>query len=233
VEHPVFGPIEWDEHGERWIGRVEIDFFLTYDMAAEAKAEELGLDVWWGPRGSGHTQVEFELWLVGSGRSGPSTRQEEVFRDFLNHRDEICQRVADAIYDLYRASWGVFRAEAKSGGQGLYYSEILIPELSDREGLKAVIRLDGVTVVDFPEDDVAVLGFGFDCTWDIEHGLGVLVRGRQVVRIGESAITWSELFGCPKERPLEPVTQDQIEAQRRIAAIKKSGGDPNSALAGH
>jgi internalin A len=230
VEHPVFGPIEWDEDGEKWIGRVEVDFFLTYDMVAEAEAEELGLDAWWGPRGSGHSQGEFDLRLVGSGRSGPSTRQEKVFLDFLDHRNEICQRVADAIYDLYRASWGHFRARAKSGGEGVYYDEILIPELSDREGLKVVIRLHSVTVVDFLEDDVAVLGFGFDCTWDFEHGLGVQVRGRQVVRIGESADTWSELSGCPKDRPLERVTQDQIEAQRRIAAIKKSGGDPSSAI---
>ena len=195
---------------------------LSYDKAAEAEAEKLGLNVWWGPSERRYEKGEFELWLLGSDRSGPSTRQEEVFLNFLDNRDEICNRVADAIYDFYRASWGSMRGVAKPGAEKVYYDEILIPELPDRDGLKNVIMLNGVTVIDFPEDDVAVLGFSFECTWDIEHGLGVLVRGSKVVKIADSEITWN-IDWCPEERPLEPVTQGEIEIQRRIAAIRKSG----------
>ena len=145
-----------------------------------------------------------------------------MFLSFLDNRDEICNRVADAIYDFYRASWGEMRGVAKPEAEKVYYDEVLIPELSDRDGLKNVIMLNGVTVIDFPEDDVAVIGFRFECTWDIEHGLGVLVRGGKVVKIADSEITWN-VDWCPKVRALESVTKDQIEIQRRIAAARKSG----------
>jgi Domain of unknown function (DUF6985)/Leucine Rich repeat len=222
MNHRVFGRIKWDKEMARWTGQVKVDFFSSYDKAAEGEAEKLGLNVWWGPAERRHDKGEFELWLLGSGRSGPSTRQEEVFLSFLDNRDEICGRVADAIYDFYRASWGSMRGVAKPGAEKVYYDEVLIPELSDRDGLKNVIMLNGVTVIDFPEDDVAVVGFRFECTWDIEHGLGVLVRGGKVVKIADSEITWN-VDWCPKELALEPVTKDQIEIQRRIAAVRKSG----------
>jgi hypothetical protein len=222
MNHRVFGRIKWNKEMAKWTGQVKVDFFSSHDKSAEAEAAKLGLNVWWGTSERRYEKGEFELCLLGSDRSGPSRRQEEEFLSFLDNRDEICIRVADSIYDFYRASWGSMRAVAKPGAEKVYYDEILIPELPDRDGLKNVILLDGVTVIDFPEDNVAFLGFSFECTWDIEHGLGVLVRGGKVVKIADSEITWN-VHWCPQERPPEPVTQDEIEIQRRIAAARKSG----------
>jgi hypothetical protein len=63
MNHRVFGRIMWDKHMERWTGEVKVDFFSSYDKAAEAEAEKLGLDVWWGPFESRYEQGECALWL--------------------------------------------------------------------------------------------------------------------------------------------------------------------------
>jgi hypothetical protein len=117
MEHRIFGPIESDESDEgvhRWTGRVEVLFFSTYDMAAAYEAEELRRGVWSGPHAGAYSTGEFDLWLISPGpaRGEPSRRQEKAFLDFLGHRDEICNRVVDAIYGHYRCHWGDWREPA-------------------------------------------------------------------------------------------------------------------------
>jgi hypothetical protein len=55
-----------------------------------------------------------------------------------------------------------------------------------------VIRLQGLHVIDRAGRDLAAIGFCFACSWDLEHGLGVLVHGEKIVRVADNSITWSE-----------------------------------------
>jgi hypothetical protein len=189
MEHRIFGPIERDEFIERWTGRVRLDFFSDYDEHAYHRAARLGLAYPRSPSREDPQAGEFELKLIGPALGEPSQRQEDAFLDFLDHRDEVCNRVVDAIYDHYRCHWGDWREPAKPGAEGPDYKELLIPELSSRDGLKDVIRLAALSVIDYLEDEMGVLGFCFSCSWDGEHGLGVLVRDGEVIEIGENEIT--------------------------------------------
>jgi hypothetical protein len=224
MEHRIFGPIERDEFFQRWTGRVRLDFFADYAQRAYTRAEKRDLGNRGSSPGESDRADEFELMLIGPDRgSKPSRRQEEAFRDFLDHRDEVCNRVADAIYDHYRCHWGDWREPAEPGAKGPYYYEVLIPELSSREGLKDVIRLNSVSVIDYPGIKLGVLGFCFSCTWDGEHGLGVLVRDGEVIEIGENDITWRVPPSAGEYRP-KPPTKRQLALQSGIAAVKKLGG---------
>jgi hypothetical protein len=228
MEHRVFGPIERNAPGDfsQWTGRVRLDFFSAYKERAYIRAEKLEPADRQLPPDDVDGAGEFELKLIDPTRGWghiPSRRQEEAFRDFLGRRDEVCNRVADAIYDHYRCHWGDWRGPAKPGAEGPYYDEILIPELSSRDGLKDVIRLNSVSVLDYPGIAMAVLGFCFSCTWDGEHGLGVLVRDGEVIEIGENDLTWRGPPSAGEYRP-KPATKRQIPMQYGVAAVKKLGG---------
>ena len=38
--------------------------------------------------------------------------------------------------------------------------------------------------------DTAKIGFQFSCSWDMEHGLGVMTRKDKVVKIGEAEVAF-------------------------------------------
>lgn len=224
MQHRIFGPIEWDESFERWTGRVRVDSFSDYDQRARARAKGPGPADRRSPPSEENRAGEFELKLINPARGGePSRKQEEAFLNFLDHKDDVCSRVADAIYDHYRCHWGDWREPARPGASRGYEDEVMIPELSSRDGLKDVIRLLFVSVIDYPGIKKAVLGFCFSCSWDGEHGLGVLVRDGQVIEIGENDLTWRGPPSAGEYRP-KPPTKRQLAMQCGIAAVKKLGG---------
>jgi formylglycine-generating enzyme required for sulfatase activity len=224
MEHRTFGPIEWDGVFERWTGRVRLDFFSDYSQLAYFRAEKREPANRRSTPGEDDRAGEFELRLIGPARGAePSRRQEKAFLHFLDHRDEVCNQVVDAIYDHYRCHWGDWREPADPGAEGPYYHELLIPELSSRDGLKDVISLSCLSVLDDPWDAVAVLGFCFSCTWERLDGLGVLVRDGEVILIGEDDVTWRLPPRGDGWRP-KAATNRRLAIQCGIAAVKKLGG---------
>jgi hypothetical protein len=220
MQHPVFGRIEWLEGMGQWTGHAQLDFFSAYDMSAEAAcAERTGGTKQRTIRDESLPNNAIELTLIMPGRNEPTARQERAYLDLLGDHERICNRVVDAIFDIYRGNWGQWRSPAEPGREEFYADEILIPELTDRDGLKALIALQMLSVFDHR----GILGFCFGCTWDPEHGLGVLVREGKVIEVGENDITWSPTSSGPERLPEAP-TDQQIALQRGIAAVAKLGG---------
>jgi hypothetical protein len=224
MNHPVFGTIEWDS--ESWTGAIQLGFFSAYDTAVTVKSAERKGEPDRG-EASEHLQKRaiFELRVIREDGTEPSLWQEQAYLQLLDDRDAICNAVVDAIFDHYQSNWGHWRATAPLRKEARDAADLLVPELHTRDDLKGVIRLIALHVLDFPSDDHPLLGFCFECTWDVEHGLGVLVHGGKVVETGESQITWSapEFAGQWGFSP-RPPTQEQQDEQRGIAAIKKLGG---------
>jgi internalin A len=225
MEHPVFGRIDWQAGMGQWIGRVQLDFFAEYDtVAAASVAERLGVANWQRAPDHRYQHGDFELRLMSRDGREPSVWQQRALLHFLDNRDMICNVVVQAIFDHYQGNWGRWRGIAEPGIEERYADDLLVPELPSRDGLRRLIRLDALHVLDFPKNDLALMGFCFDCSWDVEHGLGVLVRGGSFVEIGENDITWSAPeFAGQRGSPGAP-TKQQIDEQHGIAAIKKLGG---------
>lgn len=59
-----------------------------------------------------------------------------------------------------------------------------MPSLVDLNDLKKYMGLSQVYLHDEEKDGVGYIGFEFGCTWDTEHGLGVLLHKDQVIEIG-------------------------------------------------
>jgi hypothetical protein len=62
----------------------------------------------------------------------------------------------------------------------------LMPAVRSPEDFRPLIGLRAVHVHPLTKDGIPYLGFELDCTWDDEHGLGVLMHGTRVVEIGEA-----------------------------------------------
>ena len=60
----------------------------------------------------------------------------------------------------------------------------LMPDIKSVEDLRALIGLSSVNVHQVQKDGIPYAGFEFGCTWDEEHGLGVLMHGTRTVEIG-------------------------------------------------
>jgi hypothetical protein len=60
----------------------------------------------------------------------------------------------------------------------------LMPNIKSPEDLRGLIGLYSVNVHPVQKDGMPYVGFEFGCTWDREHGLGILMHGTRTVEIG-------------------------------------------------
>jgi hypothetical protein len=60
----------------------------------------------------------------------------------------------------------------------------LMPEISSIEDYKEHIGLSFLHVMDSEKDGFAYYGFEMDCSWDDEHGVGVMMHKDKVIAVG-------------------------------------------------
>jgi hypothetical protein len=58
------------------------------------------------------------------------------------------------------------------------------PKISNEDDLKRNTGLHGITIHQINKNGVPYIGYEFGCTWEEEHGLGVLMHGTRLVEIG-------------------------------------------------
>jgi hypothetical protein len=59
-----------------------------------------------------------------------------------------------------------------------------MPDVSRTEEFRPLIGLHIVHFVPLLKEGLPYVGYEFGCTWDGEHGLGVLMHGNRVVEVG-------------------------------------------------
>lgn len=61
-----------------------------------------------------------------------------------------------------------------------------LPDISSIDEFKNYIGLSIVHIMTSEKDSLAYVGFEFGCTWDEEHGLGVMTHKNRVVSLGQA-----------------------------------------------
>jgi hypothetical protein len=69
-----------------------------------------------------------------------------------------------------------------------------MPVVKESRQLKKLMELGGVHVLNLARDGKAYVGFSFACSWDDEHGLGVLTHGERIVLVGEADVSFDEQY---------------------------------------
>ncbi|MCE9658374.1 MAG: hypothetical protein K8R60_07425 [Burkholderiales bacterium] len=59
-----------------------------------------------------------------------------------------------------------------------------LPDVNDVQGFRHLIGLHCIHVHPLEADGMPYAGYELGCTWDAEHGLGVLMHGTKVLEIG-------------------------------------------------
>jgi len=60
----------------------------------------------------------------------------------------------------------------------------LMPDIKSVGDFRDLIGLQAINIHQVEKDGIPYAGFEFGCTWDEEHGLGVLMHGTRTVEIG-------------------------------------------------
>jgi hypothetical protein len=60
----------------------------------------------------------------------------------------------------------------------------LMPDIKSVEDFRGLIGLHAINIHQVKRDGIPYVGFEFGCTWDEEHGLGILMHGTRTVEIG-------------------------------------------------
>jgi hypothetical protein len=62
--------------------------------------------------------------------------------------------------------------------------DTFMPAVCAPDGFRNLIGLHSVNLHQLAKDGLPYLGFEFGCTWDEEHGLGILMHGTRLVQAG-------------------------------------------------
>jgi hypothetical protein len=118
---------------------------------------------------------------AADGAVGPTEVQAAAFEYLLANQAAIRDTLVAAIVEDYP----ILRANVLAGG---LVEPADVPELTSPDDLKTRVGLAIVHILTTATDGVAYTGFEFGCTWDDEHGLGVMTHRGRVVEFPENGV---------------------------------------------
>jgi hypothetical protein len=111
------------------------------------------------------------------GEQSPLTEQELANVQWcLDHEAEVASAVLKGLLAAYPGLQQLY------GYEGAEREEFM-PDVSSTEDFRQLIGLQNVHVHSLRKDGIPYVGYEFGCTWDGEHGLGVLMHGTRVVEV--------------------------------------------------
>lgn len=115
----------------------------------------------------------------------PNEAQAAAYKYLLAHWELIHVEVLKGILSAYPALRQLY-IDAEYGDD-TELADKKMPRINDIEQLKTLIELSGICIREINKEGVAYTGFEFECTWEEEHGLGVVVYKERVLDVESSA----------------------------------------------
>jgi hypothetical protein len=94
--------------------------------------------------------------------------------------------------------------------------EDLLPDIISIEDFKNVIGLSNLHVLSSDKDDCAYVGFELGCSWDDEHGVGVMTHKDRVVAIGQADTSFDSWVAFDDNGTTEIETEKWREANAKL-----------------
>jgi hypothetical protein len=163
-----FPPLRWVDHN--WTAEVNLP---AWD----------GIQMRHGPFAVKKSQKQAKIKLrVNSPNEGeqapPTPAQQKAYERLLAKQDKVRDALLKALLKHYQ--------EARPDYEDFLGEEFdeLMPDVKKIDGFRDLIVLAKIYLQTAEKKGLAYIGYGLDCTWDGEHGLGVLMHGERVVDIG-------------------------------------------------
>ena len=111
--------------------------------------------------------------------------QKKNYEGFISKQDIFVPEILKKIFEFYKRSYKDYRNGWKMGGDITEVElEKNIPKPTTPENLKHFIVPAFVHIQNKKHCKEGTFGIEFDCTWDIEYGLGVKIENWKVVEVG-------------------------------------------------
>jgi hypothetical protein len=111
--------------------------------------------------------------------SPPTEQDRASVQWLLDHEAEVASAVLEGLLAEYPRLQELYGYEAEE-------RETYMPDVSSKEDFHHLIGLHEVHVLQLLKDGIPYIGFEFGCTWDGEHGLGVLMHGTRIIEVGDA-----------------------------------------------
>lgn len=172
--------LKWGSMG--WEGKITLVAWRGYQMKSWLHNAVPG-------RKKSSEEIELVIPTPDDERVPPSLEQSQAFALLIKEQAAIRDVILKAVMKAYAK----LRVLAKDLGDDSFLGELHLPKrFTLSEQLKSHIRLSTVYVLPSAKRGVAYVGYAFDCTWDVEHGLGVVMHGKRVLDVGESEVAFME-----------------------------------------
>ena len=168
-------------------------------MPAEMPEFRLEDDLWWaatvqlpswrgfqsrrGPYGSQDSDspsggvVQLVFAPEGRGTEPLTDSEMSSIRWVIDHEASISSALLSSLLKEYPS------LQEQYGYSGEEKTQ-LMPDIKSIAGFQDLIGLHAINIHQVEKDGIPYVGFEFGCTWDDEHGLGVLMHGTRTVEIG-------------------------------------------------
>ena len=119
--------------------------------------------------------------LFFSTKDSMSDCQRKTYEGFIAKQALLTPAILDAIFEHYQASYADYKEGwTMAGGLSKEELEKNLPTPTTPENLIPFITPAIVHIPSKGKCEEGTFGIEFDCTWDIESGLGVLVKDWKV-----------------------------------------------------
>ncbi|WAC18894.1 hypothetical protein OVA24_16810 [Luteolibacter sp. SL250] len=115
----------------------------------------------------------------------PSAYQSEALAFHLDEGERVFSVVLGALQAYYEGMRPRYRSFLGDG------FESLMPALNNKEELIPLIDLREAHIHPWHKGGVGYVGLQFGCSWDQEHGLGLLMHLDRVVEIGGADVSFA------------------------------------------
>ena len=171
---PVTGfpeSLKYDRDMEWWAGTTALPGFAALRIAM-------------GRRRSTTKQIDL---FIQADEDGPTDAQVAAYRYCLDHQSSVVKACLRGLTDVARKSRSAY--EGFGPEQDL---EKLLPRNVTPEQLESRMRLVTVQITDREKQGVAYIEYDFNCAWDGEHGLLVVLHKDRLVYSGGSGDGWKD-----------------------------------------
>lgn len=194
INSPPFPPLVWG--GYFWSG----DFCLPSLAGFQTRLGSYGARTTKSPS-SGTCKVSV---ASENEDSQPTKQQQKAFQFLIDHEATIVSKLLHSIFTFYpeeRSKYGYTENELAK----------MMPAIDEPTQLHKLIGLSTVHLLSVEYGGVAYIGFEFGCTWDQEHGLGLMTHKKRVIDIGGADSSF-----------LECIAERDVKAQKKAAKRKKA-----------
>lgn len=180
LDLPPFPALTWAEY--HWVGQdilpswAEVD--VCYDDMSRRKRK---------PASGGKVRIVVER--PSDQRSPPSRAQALAYQHIKDNEASLVPRALASIFPMYEDERAQF---IRDQGDDLAY---MVPRATVPLDLRTVLRLVNVHVNSVAKDGLAYVGLAFNCTWEIEHGVGLMLHGDRVLKVGHADCAFNQRIG--------------------------------------